>query len=276
MKQKDIDWNEVEIIEDKALEFEDKALEFEDKSIILTFKIKYKIYKYTAADKPYYKRVIELPFAIQSDWTITAPVEKDIINLLKSKLRQKYKDILVRDYRNREYVKKFGDIIKVSDPIKNFSSDLHHKAYTDKINDIAVGNIWKELYPQDKYTFSEVKNTNYEKKLSWGMFIKMMIENKCAYCGVSIEQINNIKLFTKRSRGYTLEVDQINPYGNYTDKNCVACCYWCNNAKTDEFKVGEFKEIARGINKAWNQRLKDSDETIDFPENSAVWEPKKS
>jgi len=54
-------------------------------------------------------------------------------------------------------------------------------------------------------------------------------------------------------------------------------CYWCNNAKTDEYIPSEFKEIARGINHVWNKRLeKDGiSEKIIFPEDSAIWEDSK-
>ncbi|MFK5936830.1 MAG: HNH endonuclease signature motif containing protein [Sulfurimonas sp.] len=274
IKQADVNWSKVTLKTNKSKSFKEYELEFEDgQKITLNFEIKYKIYKYSDENQSYYQRIIELPFAVQSDWTITCPGEKEILTLFKSKLKQKYKDILTRDYNNIEYFEKFKGIAGELVDKKTFSSDLHHKPYIDKINGKAIGYIWKELYPQKKYTFSEVKDTDYEKKLSWEKFVKMMIEDNCAYCGVSIEQINNMKLFTKRSRGYTLEVDQKDPYGNYTDENCVACCYWCNNAKTDEFLPSEFKEIARGINKTWNQRLKKSDstETICFPENSDIW-----
>jgi len=33
-------------------------------------------------------------------------------------------------------------------------------------------------------------------------------------------------------------------------------CYWCNNAKTDEFDGDEFKEIGEAIKKVWKKRLK--------------------
>lgn len=32
-------------------------------------------------------------------------------------------------------------------------------------------------------------------------------------------------------------------------------CYWCNNAKTDEFTAEEFKEIGKEIRKIWDVRL---------------------
>ena len=107
----------------------------------------------------------------------------------------------------------------------------------------------------------------------------------CSYCGISLAQIEELgkngKLNNKRSdtRGYTLEIDRKLPNLEYSKDNCCMACYWCNNAKTDEFSPEEFKPIARGINKIWNKRL----ETIwkegssfkkecVFDEKSKIWE----
>ena len=54
--------------------------------------------------------------------------------------------------------------------------------------------------------------------------------------------------------------------GEYKIGNIILSCYWCNNAKSDEFSLSEFKEIARGINHTWNKRLRSID--IEFPENT--------
>ena len=71
-----------------------------------------------------------------------------------------------------------------------------------------------------------------------------------------MKDLNNLEVKTKRARGYSMEVDQKNAFAGYSDKNCVASCYWCNNAKTDEFNYDEFKEkIAEGITGVWNKRL---------------------
>ena len=40
-----------------------------------------------------------------------------------------------------------------------------------------------------------------------------------------------------------------------SDENCVVCCYWCNNAKTDEFNYYEFIPIGKEIQRAWEARL---------------------
>lgn len=112
-------------------------------------------------------------------------------------------------------------------------------------------------------------------------------ESICQYCGISQELINKINEFliknnkspyglTIRARGQKLEVDQINPKEGYVEGNIALCCYWCNNAKTDTFSLKEFKSIAKGINIAWNEKLKEisSHDSICFPENSKIWESK--
>jgi 5-methylcytosine-specific restriction endonuclease McrA len=85
-------------------------------------------------------------------------------------------------------------------------------------------------------------------------------EQKCEYCHITKEQIdvliNKRKLYKKHiTRGWSLEIDRKEPNLEYTKKNCVMCCYWCNNAKTDEFSYEEFKKIGVEIEKTWRERL---------------------
>lgn len=93
-------------------------------------------------------------------------------------------------------------------------------------------------------------------------------ERCCGYCGISEKQIEAMcqtdSIETKRfySRGKTMEIDKIRPGGEYSKENIILSCYWCNNAKTDEFTLSEFEPIAKGINTVWNSR---SYTTIDFP-----------
>ena len=70
--------------------------------------------------------------------------------------------------------------------------------------------------------------------------------------------IESGQIITKRlySRGRTLEIDRINPNDDYNMNNIVLCCYWCNNAKTDEFSYEDFIEIGKEIRKIWEKRLK--------------------
>jgi 5-methylcytosine-specific restriction endonuclease McrA len=82
-------------------------------------------------------------------------------------------------------------------------------------------------------------------------------EKICHYCGLKEEesQILVLKfLKSKRfpqdgilgrgtARGMYLEVDRINPKGDYSRENCVLCCYFCNNDKSDVFNGNEYKEF---------------------------------
>ena len=53
-----------------------------------------------------------------------------------------------------------------------------------------------------------------------------------------------------------MEIDRKAPNQEYSDDNCEPICYWCNNAKTDEFSAEEFKPIGMAIGNALRARLK--------------------
>lgn len=91
--------------------------------------------------------------------------------------------------------------------------------------------------------------------------MRMVFDRECKFCGIKESEfellIKNGLIQTKRlrTRGKALEVDQLVPYKGYVSGNIVTCCYWCNNAKTDEFTFEEFKEIGKEIRKVWEVRL---------------------
>ena len=93
-------------------------------------------------------------------------------------------------------------------------------------------------------------------------------DRTCGYCGISESYINSdsLSINTKRfySRGKTMEIDKKDAFAGYAKDNIILSCYWCNNAKTDEYSIQEFESIAKGINTIWNQRLKRK--IIHFPE----------
>ncbi len=93
---------------------------------------------------------------------------------------------------------------------------------------------------------------------------------QCHYCGLTKQIIDKIieetksnvsiqkRFFTKRfyNRGKSMEIDQIDPNLGYKKDNIVISCYWCNNAKSDEFKYAEFKKnVAPGIRNIWEKRF---------------------
>ena len=86
-------------------------------------------------------------------------------------------------------------------------------------------------------------------------------ERKCHYCDITeielAELIRLKEIKTKRitTRGKRLEIERKLPNLAYDVlDNLVFCCYWCNNAKTDEFTEVEFKPIGLEIGKIWKQR----------------------
>lgn len=83
---------------------------------------------------------------------------------------------------------------------------------------------------------------------------------QCEYCGITLNQIAELsskqKIFKKNERGWVMEIDRKKPNKEYSDENCLAACFWCNNAKTDEFDDVEFKPIGLAISHALLARLK--------------------
>jgi 5-methylcytosine-specific restriction endonuclease McrA len=142
-----------------------------------------------------------------------------------------------------------------------------------KIDDIY--NFIKKYKQSKELEYKKQYLKEFGKILTRDEFKKLLDSKKCSYCGINIQEIYSLgekgKLQNKRAdtRGYTLEIDRKNPNKEYSKENICMSCYWCNNAKTDEFLPFEFKEIARGINIVWKQRL--SMNSIQFPENSDIW-----
>lgn len=84
-------------------------------------------------------------------------------------------------------------------------------------------------------------------------------EQKCFYCGITEQMVKSLiscnEIFTKRERGHKLEIDRKEANKEYTQENSVLCCYWCNNAKTDEFSFQEFIPVGKYFRLLWNMRL---------------------
>lgn len=166
-------------------------------------------------------------------------------------------------------------------------SKIKHKG--KELNIMAIEQ--RQYFVQKSKEFSKILEElekEYEKEFQINFpeeeFNKMLDKTTCSYCGISLAQIEELgkngKLNNKRSdtRGYTLEIDRMLPNLEYSKENCCMACYWCNNAKTDEFSPEEFNPIARGINKIWNKRLEDiwkesssfKRECV-FDEKSEIW-----
>ena len=103
------------------------------------------------------------------------------------------------------------------------------------------------------------------------MFIKKYgdddSERYCEYCGISEKTINklidNNYIYTKAlwNRGRYMEIDKKDPFTGYNANNIVLSCYWCNNAKTDEFSFEEFDILRNGMKEIWNTRIEKYNKT---------------
>lgn len=80
-------------------------------------------------------------------------------------------------------------------------------------------------------------------------------EKECHYCGLT--EIESQKLVMTgilkssrfpengiikqgKARGVWLEVDRLQPKEKYSRNNCVLCCYFCNNDKSDVFSSADY------------------------------------
>lgn len=111
---------------------------------------------------------------------------------------------------------------------------------------------WKEL---DEAYFNVV----FQKHFPEEDFNDLINAHECFYCGITKVDISLLveagKIYKKNDRGWNFEIDRMKPNQEYTKENCVAACYWCNNAKTDELDDIEFKPIGELIGKTLKERL---------------------
>ncbi|MCT7485287.1 hypothetical protein N5T98_00380 [Aliarcobacter cryaerophilus] len=153
---------------------------------------------------------------------------------------------------------------------KNYVFDMVKDSYRVLYN--------KKAEAKDLYKFLKNDYLKGYNNFSLDYFIELIYNRNCYYCGINIDQIEdlgkNSKLHNKRSdtRGYSLEIDRKHANLEYSEENCCMACYWCNNAKTDEFTEDEFKNIACGINISWNERLQQIGSTskVIFPWQNQV------
>jgi hypothetical protein len=120
---------------------------------------------------------------------------------------------------------------------------------------IRLSNLYYSLKHRGERKFSKNEFIKwYKEKLSLGFY----------YCGLEIEKqilliksrkLNSNRFFTYSytnkkgttkfgTRGFSFEVDRRNPKGKYSVGNCVLCCYFCNNDKSDVFS-SELKTLLR-------------------------------
>jgi len=203
-----------------------------------------------------------------------------------SKIKTKYRQKALESFRTRLNLLLFERVIQkntmdsisemdlktfkaTNELINIFTTQYYQLDYDKCVESITVGEIWKILSLWDKTNNELLENlqhyyvdTVFQDVFPFEDFETLFDENpnrKCHYCGITEEMIRKLiqkqKLYKKRERGFILELDRKKPNEEYTMNNSVLCCYWCNNAKTDEFCANEFKKIGEEIGKIWEKRL---------------------
>lgn len=156
---------------------------------------------------------------------------------------------------------------KISDKlVKLYTTEYWQQPEETKINEISIKEIYNKIKKIESNNISLINDLeidyvkSFNSVLSESAFIKLINMERCNYCGISKTEIGLLgkkrKLYKKSLRGWTLEIDRLNSNYEYFPENCVPACYWCNNAKTDEFTQSEFEEIGKVIKEIWKNRLK--------------------
>ena len=153
------------------------------------------------------------------------------------------------------------------DIIKLYTTEYWQGKKEFKISKKTIQEIYLEIQAfKSKFDFESkglqeyyIKN-EFAKLLTEADYSTLIAQKNCHYCKITKEEINVLaekKLINKKNlRGYTLEIDRLNSNKEYYKENCVMACYWCNNAKTDEFTQEEFLIIGKEIRNVFMARLK--------------------
>lgn len=134
--------------------------------------------------------------------------------------------------------------------MEDFQAELTVNEVFKKLSEFsdAEADTWFEHYFQQ-----------FPKQFPEDEFRRVANADKCEYCGITLVDIERLadaqQIHKKYERGYSMEIDRKHPNLEYTSENCVPACYWCNNAKTDEFTADEFKPIGELIGKTLKSRL---------------------
>lgn len=132
----------------------------------------------------------------------------------------------------------------------------------DKIDEAIVS--WNEKNKQLKEILYKDYKSNFDSVLTLDSFASIYPENramrKCVYCNITEDQVDQLRannnIHTKNARGKHLEIDRLNSNKEYWKHNIVLACYWCNNAKMDEFTYDEFKlTIGPAMDELWSKRM---------------------
>ncbi len=164
----------------------------------------------------------------------------------------------------------FENGIFANELIELYTTQYFQLDYEYRIQGKAIKDIWQEmtLWKKEHVEVVEILQEHYLAKIfpkifpeeEFALLFMEEEDRKCHYCGVTEAKIKALmqkrKLYKKRERGFTLEIDRKKPNLEYSLDNSVLCCYWCNNAKTDEFCDKEFEAVGKAIGAIWDYRLR--------------------
>ena len=143
---------------------------------------------------------------------------------------------------------------------KSFDSSFGHNSTIRALDDVIKQ--WWKVVGVEKGEYEKIHRTHHcISHDDFEALFSAQTELACKYCGITENQFKTLidagQIQTKRlrNRGTTFEIDCREPSLGYTKDNLAICCYWCNNAKTDEFTEKEFKPVAKALGLIWQQRL---------------------
>jgi len=144
--------------------------------------------------------------------------------------------------------KKYSEIENILDVQRETLTQWWDDLLLEREEIAEIRQLWKNKCPDNEYRDFE----------EW----YRKTPRECHYCQVTEVKIKKLikasKIKTKRliTRGRKLEIERKEPNLDYDEMdNLVFACYWCNNAKSDEFSESEFTEIGSAISKIWKERL---------------------
>ncbi|AEV34221.1 hypothetical protein Oweho_3270 [Owenweeksia hongkongensis DSM 17368] len=182
----------------------------------------------------------------------------------RSKLYIFQQALLGREF-NSEKVNTF---LVENDLVKKYTAQYWQRNHEETIDgsSLSVGEVYNEMVRMEVAHLEELKVLRdcyikefFPAKFDFDEFTKICGSDHCTYCKITMSDIDTLasclELFKKNERGWKLEMDRKNSNFEYLPENVVMACYWCNNAKTDEFTDVEFMVVGEAIGQVWKSRL---------------------
>lgn len=189
----------------------------------------------------------------------------------KSRLRIFLFDKIISGQKvNSSHLEEFlqYNLLGKNDLIKKFTAEFYHTERGENLpeTNMQIDDIYlsmkvseRDLIPALSKWRKEYYNKVFKNQFQLNKFNELLEAKRCYYCEITLDEIfiliENKKLYKKNERGWRMEIDRKEPNLEYSDDNCVPACYWCNNAKTDEFNAEEFKPIGIIIGNTLRARL---------------------